>query len=198
MPVEKKPVQVQDSALGHFVDYEGTKIQIPKPVEQMTPGDWVKLATGKKSPLRDVAIDNRSFLGLHVVLRDKNMIPIWLHASGLSSDIPQAYDQARNAIQAGAILCTLDDIEAPNNFKASVDGHIRRDDVILAKIHCVAYWGMKGDEIRRSKASIEYQSAEGKAFEAMGDQPHFIKGNKDVPVFETTEHQVQYQDRPRF
>lgn len=198
MPVENKPVQVQETSLGNFVDFEGTKIQLPKPLEKMSHQDWIHLATGKKSPLQDLAIDNRSFLGLHVVLKDKNMIPIWLHASGLASDIPQAYDQARNAIQAGAILCTLDDIESPDTFKASADGHIHRDDVVLAKMHLVAYWGIKGEEIRRSKTSIEYQSAEGKAFEAMGDQPHHVVGSKNVPVFEATEHQVQYQDRPRF
>jgi hypothetical protein len=198
MPVEKTPIQVQKTELGNFVDYNGTKIQIPKPIEQMTPSDWSNLALGRNSPLKKIVVDNRSFMGLHVVLKDKNMVPIWLHASGLAKDIPMAYDQARNAIQSGAVLCTKDDIEIPENPYVSADGHIHRDDVVLAKIHVLQYWGIKSAEVGRANSRIEYQSAEGKAFEAIGDQPRHVAGNRDVPVFETTDHQVQYQDRPKF
>ena len=62
MPPEKKPVQI--TADRHFVEYEGTAIEIPKPIAEMTQADWVRLSSGEKSPLRKIRVDNQSFLGL--------------------------------------------------------------------------------------------------------------------------------------
>ena len=196
MPPEKKPVQI--TADRHFVEYEGTAIEIPKPIAEMTQADWVRLSSGEKSPLRKIRVDNQSFLGLHVVLKDKNYVPVWLYAGNRNGEIPRAFDTMERAIAIGATLVsTLDDIDVPNHFELSADGHIHRDDVVLAKVPIVAYYALQAENIRKSKAAIEYQSVEGKAFENI-DMPHFVKGNRQVPVYEATEHSVEYQDRPRF
>ena len=196
MPPEKKPVQVSPDR--HFVEYGGTSIEIPKPINEMTPQDWLRMSTNPKSSLRKIHVDNQSFVGLHVVLKDKNYIPIWLYAGSQKSEVPRAFDMMERAINMGAqLISDLDDIEAPSNLRLGADGHIHRDDVILAKIPIVAYYALQVQNISKSKQAIEYKSAEGKAFEGV-DMPHYIKGNKEVPLFETTEHQVQYQDRPRF
>lgn len=195
MPEEKKPVQVSPGK--NFAEYEGTSIALPKPIEQMTEQDWVKIALGSKSQLRKISVDNQSLLGLHVVLKDKNYRPVWLYDSRGKDDIPRAFDMLERAINMGAQLCTIDDIEVPCSFRASADGHIHRDDVILAKIPHVVYWSLQSQFMQDSRARLEYQSVEGKAYEG-NDVPRYIKGNKDVPIFETTEHRVDYQDRPKF
>ena len=197
MPPEKKPIQV--TADKHFVDYEGTKIEIPKKLEDMTPADWGRLAASPRSSLSQVVVENQSFLGLHVTLKDKNYIPMWLYCAGRDADIPRAFDTLERAVSMGAeLISTLDDIEMTGSqLKLSADGHIHKDDVVLAKVPIVAYYALQAQNIRRSQASIEYKNVEGKAYEGI-DMPHYIKGNKDIPVYETTEHSVQYQDRPRF
>ena len=193
---DKNPVQVSPDK--HFVEYNKTMIQIPKPIEQMSNDDWMRLALGEKSTFNQVEIDHQSFIGLHVVLKDKNYLPVWLYDSRGKNDIPRAFDTLERAIQLGAqLISSIDDIEAPKTLRASADGHFHRDDVILAKIPIVAYYAMQRDNVRRSQSSIEYQAAEGKAFEAV-DMPHYIKGNKEAPLYEATEHSVKYQDRPRF
>jgi len=196
MPPEKKPIQV--SADKHFVEYEGTSIEIPKPLEDMTQQDWSRLASGPKSPLRAIHVDNQSFLGLHVVLKDKNYMPVWLYAGGERAGVPRAFDSLERAVNMGAqLVSTLDDILTPNHFTLGADGHIHRDDVVLAKVPIVAYYALQAQNINKANGAIEYQAAEGKAYENI-DMPHFIKGNREVPVYEATEHSVQYQDRPRF
>lgn len=192
----KEPVQV--SMDQNFVEHNGTSIQIPKPLAEMTQQDWIRMATGPKSPLQGVTVDNQSFLGLHVVLKDKNYIPIWLYAGGQRDDIPRAFDTLERAVAMGATLVSsLDEIQAPNHFQLSADGHIHRDDVVLSKMPIVSYYALQAQNIRKSKSAIEYQSAENKAYEGV-DMPHFVKGNKAAPLYEATEHSVEYQDRPRF
>lgn len=184
----------------HFVEHNGTSIEIPKPLESMTPNDWLRMATGKKSPLHAVTVDNQSFLGLHVVLKDKNYIPIWLYAGAQRGDVPRAFDTLERAVNMGCqLVSTLDDIDDRfrNRFSFSADGHIHRDDVVLAKIPIVAYYALQAQNIQKSKAAIEYQSVESKAYENI-EGSHFVKGSKELPVYEATEHSVQYQDRPRF
>jgi hypothetical protein len=197
MPVEKKPVQVSPDK--HFVEYEGTSIEIPKPLEQMTEKDWVRLASGSKSPFRKISVDNQSFLGLHVVLKDKNYIPVWLYDGPRRSEVPRAFDTLERAVNMGAeLVSTTDDIEIPHGISLSADGHIRRDDVVLAKVPIVIYYALQAQNIRKSKTAIEYKSSEERAYEGV-DLPRSIgHGNKSVPVYESTEHSVQYQDRPRF
>ncbi len=192
-----KPVQVSPDK--HFVEHDGTMIEIPRPLEEMTQADWVKLALGPKSPLNSVVIDNQSFLGLHVVLKDKNYIPIWLYAGGQRDDIPRAFDTLERAIAMGATLVSSEDeIQTPvGRFQFSADGHIHRDDVVLAKVPVVSYYALQAQNIRKSKSAIEFQSAESKAYEGV-DMPKHIKGNRTAPIYEATEHTVQYQDRPRF
>jgi len=196
MPPEKTPVQVSPDK--HFVEYDGTVIELPKPANEMTQQDWMRMATTERSPLRRLEIDNQSFLGLHVVLRDKGWMPMWLRDTS-RSEVPRAFDTMERAIQMGAqLVSTLEDIQAPTSFILSADGHIHRDDVVLAKIPCVVYWSLQAQNIRKSKSAIEYKSVEGKAYEGI-DMPHALgKGNKQVPLYETTEHSVEYQDRPRF
>jgi hypothetical protein len=196
MPPEKKPVQVSPDR--HFVEYEGTAVEIPKPIQEMTQADWTRLASGERSPLRKIQVENQSFLGLHVVLKDKNYVPVWLYAGNRNGDIPRAFDTLERAIAIGAqLVSTLDDIDVPNHFQLSADGHIHRDDVVLAKVPIVAYYALQAENIRKSKAAIEYKASEGKAYENV-DGPHYVKGNIELPVFQSTEHSVQYQDRPRF
>ncbi len=199
MPPAQKPVQVTPDK--HFVDYEGTKIQIPRPLEEMTPADWTRMAAAPKSDLRKVSISNQSFMGLHVVLKDKNYIPIWLYTGGQRHDrTPRSFDTMERAIQMGATLVSsldeLDDSCRSRYGLNGADGHIHRDDVVLAKMPIVQYYALQAESIRRSRANIELQSAESKAYENV-DMPHYIKGNKEQPVFEATEHSVQYQDRLR-
>ncbi|MHB1952822.1 MAG: hypothetical protein ACYCOU_03655 [Sulfobacillus sp.] len=197
MPADKKPVQVTEDK--HFVDYEGTKIELPKPISEMTEGDWVRLASFAGSSLNRVEVSNQSFLGLHVTLKDKNYIPMWLYCAGRDADIPRAFDTLERAINMGAeLISTLDDIDlAGSSLRLSADGHIHKDDVVLAKVPIVAYYALQAQNIRRSRSSIEYKSVENKAYEGI-DMPHYVRGNKDIPVYEATEHSVQYQDRPRF
>jgi hypothetical protein len=197
MPADKKPVQVDESK--HFVDYEGTKIEIPKPINDMTQADWVRLTSSPRSSLHDVVVEHQSFLGLHVTLKDKNYIPMWLYSAGREADIPRAFDTLERAVNMGAqLISTLDDIElAGSNLKLSADGHIHKDDVVLAKVPIVAYYALQAQYIRRSQASIEYKSVVGKAYEG-NDMPHYIKGNKDLPLYEAQEHSVSYLDRPTF
>lgn len=197
MPADKKPVQVSPDK--HFVEYEGTSIEIPKPLKEMTQGDWVRLTSSPRSALNSVVVEHQSFVGLHVTLKDKNYIPMWLYCAGHDADIPRAFDTLERAVNMGAqLISSLDDIEmAGSHLRLSADGHIHKDDVVLAKVPIVAYYALQAQNIRRSQASIEYKSVEGKAYEGI-DMPHYIKGNKDIPVYETTEHTVSYQDRPRF
>ncbi len=196
MPIEKKPVQISPDK--HFVEYEGTSIELPKPIEEMTQGDWTRLAANPRSQFRNITVNHQSFVGLHVTLKDKNYIPIWLYVAK-NPEIPRAFDTMERAIQMGAQLVSdLDEIESSGTrFSLSADGHIHRDDVVLAKIPIVAYYALQAQNIRRSQGAIEYQSVESKAYENI-DMPHFVKGNREVPVYEATEHTVQYQDRPRF
>jgi hypothetical protein len=199
MPPAQKPVQVTPDK--HFVDYEGTKIQIPRPLEEMTPNDWNRLSANPRSDLRKVSITNQSFQGLHVVLKDKNYIPIWLYTGGQRGNAaPKSMDSMERAVQMGAqLVSTLDDLDDSCQGRFAIggaDGHIHRDDVVLAKMPIVQYYALQADSIRRSRANIELQSAENKAYENV-DMPHYIKGNKEHPVFEATEHSVQYQDRLR-
>lgn len=195
MPPTQKPVQVDPNM--NFIDYEGTKIQLPKPLEQMTSDDWVRISTSPRSPLHAVKIDNTSFSGLDVALDNKNYIPQWLYA-GHRAGTADAFDPMERSIQMGSVLCTIDDLDetSKRRFAGSVsaDGHIRRNDVILAKIAIIKYWKIKASDIQKSNDAIEYQSVEGKAFENI-DGPHYIKGNKEQPLFQATEHQVKYQDR---
>lgn len=195
--MEKKPVQITPDK--HFVDYEGTKIELPKPLEQMTQNDWVRMSTSSRSALNDVIVEHQSFLGLHVVLKDKNYIPMWLYCARQENDIPRAFDMLERAVTMGATLVsTADDIEASGSrLQLSADGHFHKDDVVLAKVPIVAYYALQAQYIRKSNAAIEYKSVEAKAYEG-NDIPTYLKGNRDIPVYEATEHNVSYQDRPRF
>lgn len=192
-----RPVQVSPDK--HFVEYESTKIEIPKPIDQMTQADWVKMTTSPRSSLNNVVVEHQSFLGLHVVLKDKNYIPMWLYAAGRGADIPRAFDTLERAVNMGAqLVSTLDDIETSGSrLSLSADGHIHKDDVVLAKVPIVAYYALQAQYIRKSNAAIEYKAVEAKAYEG-NDIPTYIQGNKDIPVYESTEHNVSYQDRPRF
>src|ERR1700734_550463 len=165
MPAEKKPVQV--SIDGNWVEYEGAAIEIPKPVDQMTPEDWTRMASAKNSVLRQIVIDNQSFIGLHVTLKDPLWMPLWLYDSRSSDRIPRAFDTMQRAINMGAqLISTLDDImQAPGNYQLGADGHIHKDDVVLAKMPKVAYYAMQAQNIQRSMQAIEYQNVEGKAYE---------------------------------
>lgn len=194
MPFEKKPVQVSQDK--NFVEFEGTIIELPKPLAAMTQADWIRLTASPKSSLSQVVIEHQSFLGLHVTLKDKNYLPMWLYCANKDADIPRAFDTMERAISMGAqLVSTLDDLETgAGKFQLSADGHIHKDDVILAKVPIVAYYALQAQNIRRSKAAIEYKSVEGKAYEGL-DMPHSIQGNKEVPVYEATEHSVQYRDR---
>jgi hypothetical protein len=190
------PVKVENKS---FIDFQGTKIELPKPVDQMTPNDWTRLAVAKKSPLGKIQIDGQSFQGLHVVLKDKNYLPIWAYAGTRRVETPRAFDTLERAMQMGAQFAHTDDLDerSAQRFELGADGHIHRDDVVLIKVPVVAYYALAAQNLRKSTQSIEYQSQESKAYEGI-DMPHYVKGNKDAPLYETTEHTVQYQDRPRF
>lgn len=201
MPPAQKNIQVD--ANKHFADYEGTKIQIPKPLEEMTGEDWGRLAYGSKSPLLKVPVSNQSFHGLRVVLKDKNYIPMWLYTGGQRSEskVPRAYDPMERAVSMGATLVSsIDELdeESARYYQGtqSADGHFHRQDVVMAKIPIVAYYAIQAQSIEKSRKAVEYQSTESKAFEGV-DMPHYVKGNKEAPLFEATEHSVQYQDRLR-
>jgi hypothetical protein len=191
-----KPVQVTEDK--HFVDYEGTKIELPRPLAEMTEEDWIRMSTSPRSSLSQVIVEHQSFLGLHVVLKDKNYIPMWLRDTS-RSDMPRAWDTLERAVSMGAqLISTLDDIElSGSRLELSADGHFHKDDVVLAKVPIVAYYALQAQYIKRSRAAIEYKSVEGKAYEG-NDMPHYIRGNKEMPLYEATEHTVSYQDRPRF
>jgi hypothetical protein len=191
-----KPVQVTEDK--HFVDYEGTKIELPRPLAEMTEEDWIRMSTSPRSSLSQVIVEHQSFLGLHVVLKDKNYIPMWLRDTS-RSDMPRAWDTLERAVSMGAqLISTRDDIElSGSRLELSADGHFHKDDVVLAKVPIVAYYALQAQYIKRSRAAIEYKSVEGKAYEG-NDMPHYIRGNKEMPLYEATEHTVSYQDRPRF
>lgn len=197
MPAEKAPAKVSPD--GHFIEYEDTRIQIPKPIEEMTTEDWVKFSSAPNSPLRHVVIDNQSFVSLHVKLKDPHYMPIWLRDTSRSSERGTVLDAMQRAIGFGAqLISTLDDIEvAAANYQLGADGHIHKDDVVLAKIPKVAYYTMQYQHTRRSNAAIEYQNVVGKAYEGV-DMPPNVRGNQSEPLFATTEHIVDYQERVRF
>jgi hypothetical protein len=192
-----KPVQVE----GSFVEHNGTRIQLPKPLEQMTQDDWTRMSSNPRSELRKVSITNQSFQGLHVVLKDKNYIPIWLYTGGQRKETPRNFDSLERAVQMGAqLVSTVDDLDdvCRDRYSCSgADGHIHRDDVVLAKMPIVQYYALQAESIARSRRAIEYQSVEGKAYEGV-DVPKYVKGSKEVPTYEATEHTVKYQDRPTF
>lgn len=189
---------VQVSPDKHFVEYDGTSIELPKPVESMTQDDWIALAGQRRSPLRKVSIENQSFLGLHVVLKDKNYIPVWLYAGSRASETPRAFDTMERAKRMGATLVSSqDEIEIPSDTVFSADGHVHRDDVILAKVPIVAYYALQAQNLQKSKAAIEYQAVESRAYEGI-DMPHFIQGNREEPLYQASEHTVRYQDRLKF
>lgn len=193
-----KPITV-DAESKHFIEQDGVKIELPKPADQMSQGDWVRLASGKNSPLRKVPINSQTFTFLHVSLREKgNYLPIWLYA-GADKGGGRALDGFERAIQMGARAATLEDLDEASKAKYSgsedAGGHIRVMDVMLAVCPIVTYYAMQADHIRRSNDSIQYQSQEAKAYEGW-DMPHEIKGNKDAPIYQTNEHNVRYSDRP--
>lgn len=195
-----KPLTV-DGESKHFIEQNGVKIELPKPADQMTSGDWTRIAAGKNSPLRKVPINSQTFTFLHVALKEKgNYIPIWLYAGGKDGGSGgRALDSFERAIQMGARAATIEDLDeaSQQKYSGSVDagGHIRVMDVMLSICPIVTYYAMQADHIRRSNDSIQYQSQEAKAYEGW-DMPHEIKGNKDAPIYQTNEHSVRYSDRP--